>query len=46
MGDILAAKGDCAAAKEWFAKAMALATGQSERVEVQDSINAMMAEVK
>lgn len=46
MGDILAAKGDRAGAKEWFAKAMALAPGQSERTEVQDSINAMMAEAK
>lgn len=46
MGDILATKGDRAAAKESFAKAMALAPGQSERTEVQDSINAMMAEVK
>jgi hypothetical protein len=46
MGDILATKGDRAAAKEWYAKAMALAPGQSERTEVQDSINAMMAEGK
>ncbi|MFZ2491630.1 MAG: DUF2911 domain-containing protein [Thermoanaerobaculia bacterium] len=44
MGDLHAAKGDRAKAQEWFAKAMALAPTQSERAEVQDSINSMMAE--
>lgn len=46
MGHIFVAKGDRATASQWFAKAMALAPGQSERTEVQDSINAMMAERK
>jgi tetratricopeptide (TPR) repeat protein len=46
LGDIYAAKGDHAKANEMFDKAMGLAHDQSERVEVQDSINAMGAETK
>lgn len=43
-GDMYVAKGDKAKARERFDKAMALAHDQSERTEVQDSINAMEAE--
>jgi tetratricopeptide (TPR) repeat protein len=46
LGDMYGAKGDMAKAKESFDKAMALATDQSERVEVQDSINSLAADVK
>jgi len=44
IGDAYAAKGDKAKAREYFDKAMPLAHDQAERVEVQDSINAMEAE--
>jgi hypothetical protein len=45
-GDMLVSKGDKAKARARFATAMTLAHDQAERVEVQDSINAMEAEVK
>ena len=43
MGDLHLAKGDKANAKKMYDKAMSLAGDQSERTEVQDSINAMGA---
>lgn len=46
LGTIYGQKGDAAKAKESFDKAMSLAPGQSERVEVQDSINDLAAEKK
>lgn len=45
VGDMYVSKGDKAKARERFEKAMALAHDQSERTEVQDSINAMDAEI-
>ncbi|HWS71460.1 MAG TPA: DUF2911 domain-containing protein [Thermoanaerobaculia bacterium] len=44
-GDMYVAKGDKAKARERFDKAMALAKDQTERTEVQDSINGMEAEI-
>jgi len=46
IGDAYAAKGDAAKARESFDKAMAGAHDAAEREEVQDSINAMGAEMK
>jgi tetratricopeptide (TPR) repeat protein len=46
LGTIYGQQGDAAKAKESFDKAMSLAPGQSERVEVQDSINDLAAEKK
>lgn len=43
MGDLYAAQGDKAKAQGLYDKAMSLAGDQSERTEVQDSINAMGA---
>jgi hypothetical protein len=43
IGDMYVSKADKAKAREFFDKAMPLAHDQSERVEVQDSINAMEA---
>lgn len=43
VGDVWAAKGDKAKAMEWYDKAMSAASNQTERVEVQDSINALGA---
>jgi tetratricopeptide (TPR) repeat protein len=43
-GDLLAAKGDRAGAMDAYNKAMGFAGDESERVEVQDSINALGAE--
>ncbi|HYM60860.1 MAG TPA: DUF2911 domain-containing protein [Thermoanaerobaculia bacterium] len=45
-GDLYGAKGDSAKSKEAFDKAMSLTTDQAERVEVQDSINALGAAAK
>src|SRR5205085_10238479 len=44
IGDVYAAKGDQAKAREMYDKAMAAAHDNAERTEVWDSINAMMAE--
>lgn len=46
IGDVWAAKGDKAKAMEWYDKAMSAAGNQTERVEVQDSINALGADTK
>jgi Uncharacterized protein conserved in bacteria len=46
IGDAWAAKGDKAKAMEWYDKAMSAASNQTERVEVQDSINALGADTK
>jgi hypothetical protein len=46
IGDAWAAKGDKAKAMEWYDKAMGAAGNQTERVEVQDSINALGADTK
>jgi len=46
IGDAWAAKGDKAKAMEWYDKAMSAAGNQTERVEVQDSINALGADAK
>jgi Protein of unknown function (DUF2911) len=46
IGDAWAGKGDKAKAMEWYDKAMSAAGNQAERVEVQDSINALGAETK
>jgi Protein of unknown function (DUF2911) len=43
IGDAWAAKGDKTKAMEWYDKAMSAAGNQTERVEVQDSINALGA---
>jgi len=46
IGDAWAAKGDKVKAMEWYEKAMSAAGNQTERVEVQDSINALGADTK
>jgi len=46
IGDAWAAKGDKAKAMEFYDKAMSAAGNQTERVEVQDSINALGADTK
>ena len=46
LGDVYVAKGDRAKATELYDKAMSMTHEQAERVEVQDSINAMGADVK
>jgi hypothetical protein len=46
LGVVYSQKGDKAKSSEAFAKATSLAADQSERVEVQDDINAIEAEVK
>lgn len=43
IGDAWAGKGDKAKAMEWYQKAMSAASNQTERVEVQDNINALGA---
>lgn len=43
LGDLYVEKGDLARAKESFDRAMAAADGMAKKVEVQDSINAMLA---
>lgn len=46
LGEVYAAKGDQAKAKEFFDKAMAAAHDSTERMEVWDSINTAAAEMK
>jgi tetratricopeptide (TPR) repeat protein len=46
LGEVYAAKGDPAKAKEYFDKAMAAAHDTAEKTEVWDSINAAAAEAK
>ena len=46
LGEVYAAKGDAAKAKENFDKAMAAAHDTAERTEVWDSINSAAAEIK
>lgn len=46
LGTIYASKGDSAKSKEAFDKAMGLAPSQSEKVEVQDSLNDLGSEAK
>jgi cytochrome c-type biogenesis protein CcmH/NrfG len=43
LGAILTSKGDTAKANEAFQKARSLAADNSERVEVQDTINSLAA---
>jgi tetratricopeptide (TPR) repeat protein len=46
LGEVYAAKGDAAKAKEYFDKAMAAAHDTAEKTEVWDSINSAAAETK
>ncbi len=46
LGDAWAGKGDKAKAMEFYGKAMSAAQNQSDKTEVQDSINALGAEAK